>query len=117
MKANLLFSKYLKTQCLIFTYFGPLSFFFKKGRKRGGGKLFYILTLLKVYAYKNNALFLVTEMENKPIASKFRIQFCQEERLTSSGSTLECQKFALTLNNLPSDRHAYSAKLYINPIR
>ena len=50
----------------------------------------------------------------------FKIIFCNDEdneNISSYGAQLEDEMFATTLNYKPSDRHQYSLKLLVNPIR
>jgi hypothetical protein len=50
----------------------------------------------------------------------FKIIFCNDEEnenISSYGAQLEDEMFATTLNYKPSDRHQYSLKLLVNPIR
>ncbi len=50
----------------------------------------------------------------------FKIIFCNDEEnenISSYGAQLEDEMFATTLNYKPSDRHQYSQKLLVNPIR
>lgn len=39
-----------------------------------------------------------------------------EANVVSSGVSLECKNFSILCNELPSDRHNYKLKFFMNPI-
>lgn len=45
------------------------------------------------------------------------IDFCPQTALLTNGTVIECKVFRQSLFGLPSDRHMYQLKCYMNPIR
>jgi len=77
----------------------------------GGAKLLSLFQLFKYCFPILNDFFLGIIMYQIVINNN------SKNSIASSSRTLECKGFSKTLHHSPADRHAYSAKFFLQPVR